>query len=139
MNFDYPRALPSNFMVDASHHGPAAGSREWLKGNVARFYLRDLMLVEISMGYKPPNLVLRGHVHEYLREVLVHLAGDKEYESQLMLLPSYCGVSDYARKATKSEFILRNGLVVFELVDGIIYRVYLFTKVQDVRTYERIA
>lgn len=32
---------PGGMLVDCAHHGPHPGSREWLKGNVARLYLRD--------------------------------------------------------------------------------------------------
>jgi hypothetical protein len=124
--------------IDASHHGPGVGSREWLKGNIARFYLRDLMLAELKLGNTPPKLVLRAHVHDYLVEVLIELWGECEVTSRIILLPSFCGVSDFVRKMSKSEFIIRNGMIAFEIVDGSIHKVYPLIKTKDLRTRERI-
>jgi hypothetical protein len=114
------------------------GSREWLKGNIARFYLRDLMLAELKLGNTPPKLVLRAHVHDYTVETLVELWGEREVTSKLYLLPSFCGVSDYVRKMSQSKFIVRNGMIAFEIIDGVICRVYPLIKAKDLRTHERI-
>ena len=36
----------------------------------------------------------------------------------MIVLPSWCGMTEYARQATKSEFELTNGLVAFEIDKG---------------------
>jgi len=70
--------------IDYAHHGPFPGSRSWLKGNIARYYLRDLMMREIMNGNSPPKLVVRAHYHtpveEYLKiMVLKYLVYDKSH------------------------------------------------------------
>ena len=124
--------------IDASHHGPGVGSREWLKGNIARYYLRDLMFAEFRLGNVPPKLVMRAHVHDYLVEVLSELWQGVDVVSKLYLLPSFCGIGDYVRKLSKSEFVVRNGMIAYEIVDGVIRTVYPLIKTKDLRTRERI-
>ena len=75
--------------VDAAHHGPTGGSRNWLKGNEARYYLRSLMMDEFMAGRIPPRLILRGHYHEYIREELTIKHEGKWYTSTIIISPSY--------------------------------------------------
>jgi hypothetical protein len=124
--------------IDYAHHGPGAGLRTWLRGNVAQIYLRDLMLEELQQGNIPPQLVLRGHVHEYVNVMQMCLALDGEIWSRLVVVPSMCGLGDYGRKATRSEFILRNGHIVFIIENGRIVDVYPMIKTLDLRTKEVI-
>ena len=35
--------------IDFAHHGPNSGGREWLKGNVALYYLRDIMMKDVCV------------------------------------------------------------------------------------------
>lgn len=122
------------FEVDYAHHGPYPGSRDWLRGNVARYYLRDLMYQSINSGMRPPNLVLRGHYHQYVREWL-SMNGN---ESWLVILPSMCMLSFYTRQATRSAFRSTNGLVAFEVEDGQLREAHFFGKTMDIRTKETI-
>ena len=57
---------------------------------------------EFDDGNAPPDVVLRGHFHEYISEVLTKFHRDKYYTSRMVILPSYCMLDDYARQATKS-------------------------------------
>lgn len=122
-------------LVDYSHHGPHPGSREWLKGNVARFYLRDLMMREVMAHNTPPHLVLRAHFHTYVREVL-EVSG---YESTLIITPSYCFMTDHARQATRSQHMISVGQVVFEIENGAPVKMHKQYETHDLRTRERIA
>lgn len=105
-------------LVDYSHHGPYPGSRIWLKGNVARYYLRDLMMRHIMAGREPPKLVIRSHYHEYIEEMLTIKANGRFYTSYLVVTPSMQMMSDFARQATRSADHVTNGMVVFEIVEG---------------------
>jgi hypothetical protein len=122
------------FSVDYSHHGPHPGSREWLKGNIARFYLRDLMMRELMHGNKPPDLVLRGHFHTPIIETLT-MCG---CTSTLMILPSMCVIDEYTRQATRSVNSITNGLVAFEIVNGKLLDIHEYTQNIDIRTRETI-
>lgn len=117
---------------DCAHHGPFTGSREWLRGNVARFYLRDIMMREIMGGNKPPRVVARAHYHSYVREELY----EGQHHSTLVVTPSWTMLGDYAHQAARSPDRVSNGLVCFELVDGEVLEMYDFIRTIDIRTRE---
>jgi hypothetical protein len=118
--------------VDYAHHGPHPGSRIHLTGNTARFYLRDLMLLEICAGRIPPALVLRAHYHQHIDETVT--VG--KYKSRIICLPSYCMLGDYAIQRTQSASQITNGMIVFAITDGQVIAVREFVNTIDVRTRE---
>jgi hypothetical protein len=119
-------------VTDCAHHGPHPGSRNWLRGNTARFYLRDLMQREIMDGKKPADLVLRGHYHTPVYEYLEM----KNYFSELFILPSYSMLNDHAMQATQSQNELTHGMLVIEIEDGKVLRKHRLYETIDVRTQE---
>jgi hypothetical protein len=126
-------------LIDHAHHGPYVGSREWLKGNIAILYLRDLMMKDILRGRVPPQLVLRGHYHQVV-EVFNRMNGadGNTYRSWLWVLPSLCGLNSFALQKTGSEYEITNGIVAFEVIDGKIREAFEFTKTFDVRERDLI-
>ena len=125
--------------VDYAHHGPSTGSRNWLRGNEARYYMKSLIADELDLGNTPPDLILRGHYHSYVEEYVIKMFQGHRYKTQLTVLPSYCGIDDYARQATKSKYILQHGMVAYELIDGKILDTYPLLTTLDVRTKETLA
>jgi len=125
--------------IDHAHHGPQTGSREWLRGNVAWYYLKSLMMKDIMRGRVPPHLVLRGHYHSVV-QVFNRINGkdDSVYRSWLWVLPSLCGINNYAIEKTGSEYEITNGIIAFEIVDGKLKDSYEFTKTIDTRDRETI-
>jgi hypothetical protein len=119
-----------NFGVDFAHHGPYTGSREWLKGNVARYYLQSMMLHCIKHGEKPPDLVMRGHYHAPVIET-VRLNG---FTSTIVVSPSMCMIDDFAHQAAKSPDDVTVGMFVYEVVNDKLLDVHQFTKTFDTRT-----
>lgn len=119
-------------LVDYAHHGPFPGSREWLKGNVARLYLRDLLYREIIAGNAPPRLVFRSHYHQYIK--VTDEIG--EHTSTLMITPSYCMLGDYAHQAARSPDRITNGMIAVEIKDGRVKDIYPLVKTIDIRTKE---
>lgn len=99
---------------DTAHHGPGKGIRNWLYGNVARFYLRDLMQRDIMAGRKPPRVVERGHVHTKVHEVLE----TGSFCSEFFVIPSYCMMDEYAIQVTKSIEGLTHGMLLHECDQG---------------------
>jgi len=124
--------------VDYAHHGPTTGSRNWLKGNEVRYYMKSLMQDEIDLGNIPPDLILRGHFHEYIEEYYVKLFKGQRYKTEMCITPSYCGIDDYARQVTKNIYILHHGMVAYEIVDGKILDTYPFFNIIDIRTKEKL-
>jgi len=123
--------------IDIAHHGPYPGSRTWLRGNVARYYLRSLMQDCINMGKRPPRLVVRSHYHEYVHE-RVEIDGKELYVSDIIITPAYCGLGTYSRQATKSKHLLDTGMVAVEIIDGDLGRIKPFRHRLDLRTREEL-
>ncbi len=129
-------ATVNGLEVDYSHHGPFPGSRTWLQGNVARYYLRDRMYSDIFSRGKPAGVYVRGHFHTEIVEMLRMKVQGKWYTSWLILVPSMCFPGAYARQATKSIPQVTNGLIALEVIDGKILEIHQFTKTADIRTKE---
>lgn len=125
-------------LVDYAHHGPGPGGRNWLKGNVARYYLRSLMMDDIMEGNRPPNLVLRGHYHDPIIETLRLWYHDGLIESNIVIAPPLCGLSYWTHQAIKSPYILRAGMMAYEFIDGHLVDFYPFVHTVDQRTKEAL-
>lgn len=122
--------------VDYAHHGPGASRRHWLEGNEARFYLRDIMQREIKAGRPVPRLVVRSHVHTYVRETLRDEDRGKRVISDLLVTPAWCGMGDFAVQVTRSNYIVRHGLVLLGLEQGALRTEISMIETNDVRTKE---
>ena len=122
---------------DCAHHGPTAGIRQWTSGNQLRYYLKSLMNDEILRGRTPPRVVARAHYHTYCRET-VRVYGRREWVSDVIVVPAYCGLTHYAVQATRSAYLLSCGVVVVELFDGAMGQIVPFTESLDIRTEEEL-
>jgi len=129
-------ATISQVVIDYAHHGASTGSRNWLKGNEARYYLRSIMMDEIMMGNIPPDLVLRGHYHEPISELVTIRCDGHKYSSWIYILPSMAMIDTYGRQATRSKYVITNGIVLFEIINGKIHDTIELTKTLDIRTKE---
>jgi len=132
----HTRLTVDGVVFDVAHHGPFPGSRDWLRGNVARYYLRSCMYEDRRQGLEPARVYLRGHYHTRVHEVLDEAWRGQRWQSDLYILPSFCGLTAYARKVTRSEPVLVNGLVAFEIVDGVLVRAHEMLDWLDLRTEE---
>ena len=126
--------------VDAAHHGPSGGGRTWLQGNIMRRYLQSLAMREIMSRQDPPALVLRAHHHVAPPPETVRLTDKtgRMWSSTLHLVPSYCGVSQYARQVTQSVSSLTIGMLSFRLREGAVEGWHRFTESIDIRTRESL-
>lgn len=123
--------------IDTAHHGPSSGIRAWLHGNSARYYLTDRMYEEIQMGNDPPELYVRAHYHEYVKETR-NIFGKKMWESNLVVLPSYCGLTEFARQVTRSVTRITFGTIGVEITDGRLTDIRPFIKTFDLRGREKL-
>lgn len=136
--FSHARFDIDGVLFDVAHHGPTPGSRKWLEGNEFRYYIRSLAMQDLLRGETPPRVVVRAHYHKYVRETVRIQANGHEYVVDGVILPSYCGLTDFGRQAVKSPFILSNGLVVAEVVAGRLVELHPFVQTIDLRTKERL-
>jgi len=125
-------------IVDCAHHGPFPGGRKWLEGNAARWYLKSAMLDELVDGITPPIVYARAHYHEYRHvgpeRVRAH---GMDVESRIIITPSYSGIDDYVRRATRSKRKIDHGLVALVFEDGLREVVPLYKEL-DIRTREEL-
>ncbi len=125
-------------LFDYAHRGPSSGRRNWLKGNEARYYLRSLMEDEIHIGNTPPHMVTRGHYHSFVEEYLSIQFKETMYKSWLYTLPSYCLLGEYAINITGSQYLITNGMIATEVIDGQISKTNIYKQTLDIRTKETI-
>ena len=123
---------------DVAHHGPYPGSRDWLKGNVALYHLKDRIYTDRRLGRQPSHVYLYGHFHEHLR--VTHHEGwnGEQHTADLLVVPSYCGLGDHARKVTRSVPCLTVGMVGIEVIGGEVGEIRAFTETLDLRTEESL-
>jgi len=106
-------------VLDLAHHGPFPGGRKWLRGNGARYYLRSAMMAELIDGVTPARVYGRAHYHEWVRETVRVRRNGQDVVSDLVITPSYSGIDDYVRRATRSKRKIDHGLVACEFEDGL--------------------
>lgn len=125
--------------IDHAHHGPGTGSRDWLLGNTGRYYLKSAVADHRrNRDDHPPAVFIRGHVHGLIYETLHEVWRGQIVDHHLITVPSYVGIGDYGRKATKSVPSQAFGLVAFEIIDGEVGRIKPFFRVIDTRRWEVI-
>ena len=125
-------------VIDVAHHGPFPGSRKWLHGSNAAWYLRSAMLDELVDGRTPPRVYARAHYHtfQHVGPVRVRRCG-VDVESELIISPCYTGADDYVRKVTRSIGKMDHGLVVAVFEGGLREVVPLYQEL-DIRTRETL-
>ena len=94
--------------------------------------IAPMMMSEMMSGGKPPQLVLRGHYHQFVREELWMA----DYHSTLVVTPAFAMLGDHAIQAVRSPSRVTNGMVAFEIIDGEVLQMYDFVRSIDVRTRE---
>jgi len=126
-------------LFDIAHHGPGAGIREWLHGNGARYYLRSRVLPDVNrLGVEPATVYLRFHHHVWVHEMLEMAVNGQRHWVHLVVVPSYCGLTDYGRQVTQSTPGLTNGLAVCLVEQGRVIDVQPFMQTRDLRVSETI-
>lgn len=121
--------------IDYSHHGPTAGKRVWLRGNEARYYLRNCMMNDIAQYGKPADVYVRGHVHVPIIEKL-QVYG---HWSTLVIVPSMMMGGEFVNQATQSEPRVSNGIMALEIEGGKLREVHdEWIHTQDLRTRESL-
>ena len=121
-------------LLDIAHHGPHPGGRAWLRGNPARFSLRDAMLGEILRGNQVPDLYIRAHYHQPVDETTTIYT----YQSRLLIVPSWQAADQFVRKVGQSPPRICCGMAAVEVIDGCISQVRTYVHELDIRTYKTL-
>jgi hypothetical protein len=134
----HSRLTVDGVLFDVAHHGPHPGSRDWLRGNVALYYLRDRVYRDRRMGRKPARVYLRGHFHEWVEVPFREVWRGKRVAADLVILPSWMSLTWFARRVTQSAPALAHGMAVFEVVDGRLQEIRPYLRELDLRTEETL-
>jgi hypothetical protein len=126
------------FRIDAAHHGPHPGVRNWTKGNVARLALQSSMMSELDGGNVPPDMYIRGHYHDFIRVWHGLNRMGSWYQSWMVIMPPLCLPGDWTIQATQSIPRVTAGIVSYEIVNGKLLDIYPFTETVDLRTHEEL-
>lgn len=134
--YHHARFSLSPDVVDGAHHGPHPGSRDWLRGNVARYYLKDCIYADRRAGKEPARIYMRGHYHRFVPESITELWEGQIHKHDLVVVPSMSGPDGYVRKILKSTPILQAGIIALEFIDGYLTDIQPFIDEKDLRTEE---
>ena len=123
-------------LVDVAHHGPGPGIRHHTKGNQVRYYTRSLIDDDVFDQGPVPDLILRGHYHEFVWETLHYFLAQSLRTVHAFVGPTYCRMNFYSRQATRSKSRNDFGMILFKIEDGEIAQVRPLICTVDVRTKE---
>jgi len=128
-------------LTDYAHHGPSTGIRKWTSGNQLRYYATSCVEEHLGWGRSIPRLIVRSHYHNYRRETgyRQHVEKDgrvTEKATDIIVTPSYSGLTEHGRQVTRSTHWLINGLVAIEIEGGKLREVHPFCNMIDLRTKE---
>lgn len=125
-------------LLDYAHHGPPAGVRSWLKGNLMRLTVKSIMDSCMKDGREVPHVIARAHKHERVEEWVVEWQMDKRVKCVGITTPSMQMLNEHARKVTNSEQRVTHGMVAIEVEDGKIADVHWFAKTKYIPVEEAI-
>jgi len=124
--------------VDGSHHGPYPGSRDWLRGNVAFYHLKDCVYTDRRVGKEPAVVYLRGHYHRHVHVPLYDDWNGQDVMRHLIIIPAFSGLDGFTRKVGKSPPIIEAGIIALEFIDGHLTDIKAFKDKLDMRTEEKL-
>jgi hypothetical protein len=124
--------------VDAAHHGPYPGSRDWLRGNVAFYYLKDKVYEDRRIGKEPSAVYVRGHYHRFLDVPFCDRWQGIDRTHHLIIVPALSGQDSFIRKVGKSPPIVQAGIVALEFIGGRLTEIKPFIEETDLRTEETL-
>jgi len=124
--------------VDGAHHGAHPGSRDWLRGNVALYYLKDRIYLDRRNGKEPAVAYMRGHFHQHVKSSVYDDWDGNARDRYVIIVPSFCGMDNWVRKIAKSPPVVEAGIVALEFTDGRLTDIQAFTDKKDLRTEEML-
>ena len=101
-------------LFDIAHQGPNPGYRMWTRGNTVRAFVRTIMLDALVRGARPPDALIRSHVHSKVHET----CRDYGHVCEGIITPSWQLKTEYAHQIASHEDIADIGGVIFTISDG---------------------
>jgi hypothetical protein len=122
--------------VDVSHHGPGPGIRNWTRGNAFELYVKSILHDDIEAGAQVPDVILRGHKHEFTYRRAIHQVRGRIWELPAFITPPMCFIGSHAQKVMNSPSYMGVGVLALEVINGKLHAFHPFTNYVDLRTRE---
>ena len=123
------------YLIDVAHHGAGPGIRNWTKGNVFDLYIKSKIRDALDRNEAPPNMVLRGHFHEFTYGLAKHQIDEHIYKAEGYIIPPMCFIGAHAQKVIKSPDRMSLGMMALEIVNGKLLDAHHFIHSIDLRTF----
>ena len=89
-------------------------------------------------GEDPPDVFVRAHYHTGIHETVRREIRRGHFKTEAFILPSYCGLSEYGQQATRSKYLISNGLLVLVIEGGRLVDHHKIWRSVDLRTRESL-
>jgi len=104
----------SNVLIDVSHHGVSAGRRPWVDGNVLRSFGRGIVIDSLSRRERPPDVIVRSHVHVARHETI----RDYNYRCECIITPAFQLASEFVHRVATERDLSDIGATLITVENG---------------------
>jgi len=105
----------SNVLFDVAHHpGISAGKRPWLDGNALRMLGRGIVLDSFSYKQRPPDVIVRSHIHQARHETI----RDYNHRCECLVTPSFQIKTEFSHKISSERDLADIGATLIIVEDG---------------------
>jgi hypothetical protein len=101
-------------LFDVAHHGPGPGNRIWTFGNSLRGYARTIVLDALVQRQRPPDCIIRSHVHHKIWETV----RDYGHRCEAVITPAYQWKTEFGFKIHTHESVADVGGAIISIDDG---------------------
>lgn len=106
-------------LFNVAHHGPNPGTRMWTYGSTLRSYCKTIVFDAMCQGARPPDVVIRSHVHKRTWETI----RDYGHVCECLITPAWQWKTEYAHRVASHEDVAHVGGVIVEIDDGKISKI----------------
>ena len=108
------KLIRGGVLFDIAHHGPNPGRRMWTYGNELRSYCRTILLDCLVTKRRPPDAIIRSHIHHKVWETV----RDYGHKCEAFLTPAWQWKTEFAHKVVSHEDVSDVGGLIIDVADG---------------------
>ena len=104
----------SGTLWDVAHQGPRPGRSLHKFGDSVRAFGKDVVLRQLAQGNRPPDVIVRSHVHVAVHEIVKLY----DHECHVIITPALQGKTEYATKISSEDDVADIGIAWVKVCDG---------------------
>src|SRR3990172_1434458 len=108
------KLIRAGVLFDISHHGANPGRRMWTYGNELRSYCLTIILDCLVTNRRPPDAIVRSHVHHKVWETV----RDYGHKCEAFISPAWQWKTEFAHKVVSHEDVSDVGGLIIDVADG---------------------